>query len=490
MLSAIKLSMYLEYLKLNIPFVDIFAGPGGLNEGFASLEDDLGRKVFKSNLAAEMDKNAVSTLRLRKFFRNCIDENLHTSYLEYLHAGRSQPFDDQNKELWAEAEKDVRQITLGNDKGNRTFDKLIVDAKLQKDHWVLLGGPPCQAYSNIRRWTYRTEQGHDLSADHRAHLYKEYLRILTGFGPSVFVMENVKGILSSSFFERIISDLESVRYNGFHYNIYSLVDKKDLFSRASDYVVKSELYGIPQARHRVILVGVRSDINISPSTLDQTDYQTTVHDAISDLPKLRSGFSKTSNTDEDWFSFMKSNLGKISTDYGLPYHSAIKLKQTSNDFKVIKKNNEFYDFITKNSLETITNHETRGHLEGDVMRYAFSALYAEKNYISPQTSDFPKSLKANHKNWETNKFTDRFRVQISNKPGSTITSHISKDGHAYIHYDPVQARSLTVREAARIQTFPDNYHFEGPRTDQYKQVGNAVPPLLARKIAKIIAELF
>jgi DNA (cytosine-5)-methyltransferase 1 len=147
-------------------------------------------------------------------------------------------------------------------------------------------------------------------------------------------------------------------------------------------------------------------------------------------------------------------------------------------------------------LGGVCNHETRGHIAEDLRRYFYAAVFAAVSNPprSPLLQDFPGSLLPDHKNvgeaLKTTKFNDRFRVQLADRPSTTVVSHISKDGHYYIHYDPSQCRSLTVREAARLQTFPDNYFFEGPRTEQYHQVGNAVPPLLARQIAEIVADLF
>lgn len=155
---------------------------------------------------------------------------------------------------------------------------------------------------------------------------------------------------------------------------------------------------------------------------------------------------------------------------------------------------ELRDWICRPGLLGIVQHDSRSHMPGDLARYLFAACYAQEFGVSPTLRDFPESLLPDHANAarsgnKTVPFADRFRVQVAGKPGNTVVSHISKDGHYYIHYDPAQCRSLSVREAARIQTFPDDYFFEGNKTQQYVQVGNAVPPLLAARIAETVRDL-
>src|SRR5690606_34653879 len=157
------------------------------------------------------------------------------------------------------------------------------------------------------------------------------------------------------------------------------------------------------------------------------------------------------------------------------------------------KRNRVLTSMHDGRLRSLNSHEARAHMASDLRRYMYAAVFADVTGRSPKLSDFPNSLLPDHRNVELvtsgKMFSDRFRVQLPYHVATTITSHISKDGHYFIHYDPLQCRSLTVREAARLQTFPDNYKFEGPRTEQYHQVGNAVPPYLSGQIADIIADV-
>jgi DNA (cytosine-5)-methyltransferase 1 len=338
-------------------------------------------------------------------------------------------------------------------------------------------------------------------------------------------MENVKGILTSkvngqSIFENILMDLVcpdkalGEKDSGTKYKIFSLCTTasfecgQDLSGfNINEFVVKAEDYGIPQARHRVILLGIRNDINKAPEQLKKRE-KASVSDVLKQLPKIRSKLSKEIDSDEAWLEKFKNHTDELIQELQITntnlemLRNFEKLKDklitplSSGDIrarlpsKKLKKTDLAKWFHDENLMVTL-NHESRGHMNSDLRRYLFASMYAKSYGRSPKGHhDFNLlSLKPDHGNWESGKFADRFRVQLFDKPATTITSHISKDGHYFIHPDPYQCRSLTVREAARLQTFPDNYFFQGNRTQQFHQVGNAVPPLLANEIAKIVSNL-
>ena len=344
-------------------------------------------------------------------------------------------------------------------------------------------------------------------------------------------MENVKGILSSKIegntriFPQIREDLQNPsnaltsdeifkELEDFHppnqrkYRLYSFVtgheDPQD-----REFTIYSENYGVPQKRHRVIILGVRDDINTKPNALKPSQKKS-VQKAIADLPKLRSGLSKGEDSAAAWQDAISANFPndaiKDLKANGIGNRIELILdrevpewKRKSNKIskKLSKPNSLFSKWITSDHPEHLLHHDTRGHMNSDLSRYLYASLITEENGITPKLSSWPQGLLPNHKNVTTDKngkvkvagFNDRFRVQAWGNPSTTITSHISKDGHYYIHPDPEQCRSLTVREAARLQTFPDNYYFCGNRTQQYHQVGNAVPPLLAVQLAEIVADI-
>lgn len=515
-----------------IPIIDLFAGPGGLGEGFSSLKDEQTMKnIFKISLSIEMEHFAHQTLTLRSFFRQ-FDE-VPSDYYEFIKGKISleQLFQNHPEEA-VRSKKEAWQARLGEKElsiSNSIVDDRIKEALNGRKDFLLIGGPPCQAYSLVGR-SRRKEIVLNEEKDEKVGLYKQYLRILAVHNPSLFVMENVKGILSAKteenpVFEKILTDLADpvkayhtlFETNGIDfqcpgYKIYSLVhEPREIINgipqyKPTDFLIKSEEYGIPQARHRVILLGIRNDIKISPERLKPYGKYVSIKEVLSDLPKLRSGLSKLEDTSENWHTVIKT-IESSSLLNGIDEKVIQEIKRQLEYASIIGYTRGS-EFKSCTSLETtyqtkwfndsriigVCNHQTRSHIESDLLRYFFAACYANVYEKSPNLENYPKALLPDHKNImegvNENKFGDRFRVQLWDSPSKTITSHISKDGHYYIHPDPTQCRSLTVREAARIQTFPDNYFFCGPRTAQFIQVGNAVPPYLASQIGKIVAKVY
>lgn len=518
---------------MSVSVLDLFAGPGGLGEGFAAHRDgNKGSARFNIKLSIEKDANAVKTLRLRSFFRQFADDHIPEEYYSVLR-DVERPLDERLEELYSLfprqavcAAKEAMHAELGNAETSDTIDDAIANAVGRRKHWVLLGGPPCQAYSLVGRSRNRGNADYVPSEDGRQFLYREYLRVIAQHQPSVFVMENVKGLLSATIknqqiFKQIIDDLQSPCLSagispqnesgsGSGYQLFSL-RSNDLFggTNLSDFVVRMEEHGIPQARHRLIILGVRNDLGLQqlPKTLDARP-RVSVKSIINDLPRLRAGLSKEADSAEAWSHRLRELL---STNWfqGLAAHDAPLKKKIGSTVKGMTKpreqrgnewvglakkrpsmNEHMSDWLLDRRLGGVFNHSTRGHIVEDLHRYLFCACYAEKHGKSPSLKDFPAQLLPKHANVDQalagSLFADRFRVQLAGSPSTTITSHISKDGHYYIHHDPTQCRSLTVREAARLQTFPDNYFFCGPRTSQYTQVGNAVPPYFATQIAEIV----
>jgi len=534
---------------MSIPVVDLFAGPGGLGEGFSSLLDNNGNKNFDIKLSIEKDEHAHQTLRLRSFYRQFSRQEVPDIYYSYVKENDLKKKKSLIKKIqtdfseeWKRAEHEAWNYEMpfkveknpdSEEKKGFTSKEIKrkheeIDCRIKESlagerDWLLIGGPPCQAFSLVGR---SRNQGIK-EEDHRVFLYKEYLRIIAKHHPAAFVMENVKGLLSAKIgeqkvFKWIKKDLKNPgsvfkKLRSPKYKVFSFTKNPDKFDKQGfpvynndfDFLIRTENFGVPQRRHRVILLGIREDLNIEKLKTLIPSSKVILNDVIGNLPSVRSGigreiigknekgnhvYQKIKNTQSNWEKVNRSSGRKLRSLFPEFDFNTLDFPNTQGqnfvDYFLDEDSNPLYEnwFYDKN-LTGVLNHETRTHLKEDLCRYLFSILYFKKNGDFPKMRDYPDWLLPEHKNAKGGKFADRFRTQKPDQAATTITSHISKDGHYFIHYDPAQCRSLTVREAARIQTFPDNYYFCGSRTHQYHQVGNAVPPYLAKQLAEIVFKI-
>jgi len=502
--------------------VDLFAGPGGLAEGFSAVTDQNGHFPFEIALSVEKEKAAHSTLLLRTFLRQ-FGRNYPEEYYTFLRQGTAEPdWKTLYPREWQIANREALLLELGPPENEARLSARIREIHQKySNKTILIGGPPCQAYSLVGRARNSGIEGYVPEKDPKHTLYENYIKILADLCPAVFVMENVTGMLSSSLnktliFDRILHDLQNA---GDGYRLLALAPRhdqqSDLFGvkiDPKDFIICAEDFGLPQARHRVIVVGLRQDLAAKFESsgvkrlLKPWDQKVSVGGVLRGMPKLRSGLSRD-DSPAAWRQTMKDAAEIVCKAVSIlpPSDRASFRKRVMECANLAERKSKTWprtaqrparvnskrsprlaEWLLDPRLGVLPNNETRCHMPSDFARYLFAAVYAEIQHVSPKALDFPESLIPDHRSWGSGDFADRFRVQLWDQPSTTITSHISKDGHYFIHPDPEQCRSLTVREAARLQTFPDNYLFKGTRTQQFIQVGNAVPPFLAKQIGDAV----
>ena len=501
-----------------VPVVDLFSGPGGLAEGFAALRDSGGRPCFRVDLSIEMDATAHRTLRLRAFLRK-FPSCFPPEYYDFLNGTAADEPDwaALYPSEWQLACAETQCLELGtSDAAPVVRQRVRMIRKERGTRTVLLGGPPCQSYSVVGRARNAGNVEYDANKDERQSLYRQYANVLRQLQPAVAVMENVKGMLSARHkgrpvFPEVMASLRHAggeeRYRLFALSSLHVGRSWEEGLQPKDFLVRAEAHGIPQRRHRVFVICIRSDVaeklpeDILPR-LETSETAVSVHDVIGAMPTLRSRLSRNDHA-ASWQEVVRGASASIrglqppmTQDQQARFSQALDLARESaqgaappfgaaaGGIAIAESCPAgLSEWLVDGNLTKLPNNETKGHMHKDIERYLYAAAFACACERSPKASDFPSALAPNHANWNTGKFHDRFRVQLRDRPCTTVTSHISKDGHYFIHPDPRQCRSLTVREAARLQTFPDNYFFHGGRSHQYVQVGNAVPPYLAWQIA-------
>ena len=409
-------------------FIDLFAGAGGLSEGFLQAG-------FQPVAHVEMNAYAAKTLETRSAFYYLKNTGNLAIYKKYLSGQISRT--ELMKQIPDSETKMVINETLWDETLPSVFNNISDIMKIRGVDKidVIVGGPPCQAYSLVGR-AQSSHMESPMEEDPRNYLYKLYARFLKKFQPRMFVFENVTGILSAqggSIWKNLKKYLKHVGY--------------EIECREQN----AKTFGVLQNRRRMIIIGWLKNSGLAYPEFIKKQTNAVVNDLFTDLPELHPGESSS--------SYSNQNPSSYVTETGIR---------------------------TKDDVLTLQN--CRPNIERDIKIYKRAIELWNNGHQRLNYNDLPEELKT-HKNRHS--FVDRFKVVEGDEQCShTILAHLSKDGHYFIHPDIQQHRSITVREAARIQSFPDSYYFEGPRTSQFMQIGNAVPPMMARGIAEgIFAQL-
>jgi DNA (cytosine-5)-methyltransferase 1 len=408
-------------------YIDLFAGAGGLSEGFIN-------EGFTPISHVEKDKFACETLKTRISYHYLKKVNNLGVYYDYL----------KNKISKVDFYKIIPDELLNSIICEEISDEKLeeIESKIGKHNVdLIVGGPPCQAYSIVGRARVRDEE--KKNRDPRRFLYKQYISFLKRYNPKIFVFENVPGILSAKdvdgqlFIEKMRMEFQEVGY----LIDFALLDTSD--------------YGVLQKRKRVIIIGWQENLQLSypdfsTEYIDNDKFEVQ-KDILNDLPNLKQG--------ESWDKFIYK---KEASDY---------LKQ----------------FSLRSENDVLTWHIARPTNTNDSQIYKLVIEKWFNEHKRLHYKDLPENLKT-QKNQDV--FNNRFSVVEGDLPyAHTVVAHIEQDGHYYIHPDIQQLRSITVREAARIQSFPDNYYFEGSRSAAFRQIGNAVAPVFAQAVARKIKEM-
>jgi DNA (cytosine-5)-methyltransferase 1 len=418
-------------MNSSLTYIDLFAGAGGLSEGFT-------RHGFEPIAHVEIDKAASYSLLTRAAYYHLKKTNRYDIYVSYLKGEINR--DTLYSYLTPELRESVINLPIGkenNERIHRTIQNLLGDREVD----LIIGGPPCQAYSLAGR----ARSANGMKGDQRNYLYVHYAKYLEKYQPKMFVFENVLGIKSAG--------------KGIYLkNMEKLFLKKGYNMKL--FTVEANNFGVLQNRKRIIIIGSRNDLNVEIPDLEAVKISAnyTVKTLLSDLPKIQAGEGT------ERFTYYKS------------------------------KTNEYLDRSSiRNGIDILTQHVARPHSKQDKEIYRIAVQKWNDKRERLDYNDLPERLKT-HNNRSS--FMDRFKIVASDLSYSqTVVAHIAKDGHYYIHPDIEQNRSISVREAARLQSFPDDYYFEGVkenanRTAAFKQIGNAVPPLMAEVIAAVIRNIF